>query len=761
VPWKFSLITPLPTLYQSKTQALVEESWYPRLVDDDDDEEDATLDVELQSVDLAANLIRRKLTGTMVVTSQSETSEAATLARGRFLDLTCQPGGETILERLFHDELAARASSDVVLGAIMTLQSLCIMGTLVGVKGPPDQLRMQVSHLSTNNDDNDDKSEEWWQWRDLHTWDRESVRRLKFRRDKAPGMQLLAALLRKRSMQGALDLLVELGVWNVHEDVALIRSGFPLRFTDAENKAAREAKDYTHDPDTILGLREDLRNMKVYTIDGPSTSEIDDGLSVEKEVMEDGSERLVYWIHIADADRWAPRGSALFEAARRRITSVYLPNKSLSMFPAEVSTDTMSVKARHDAHALSLKVCLHEDGSVDTSSVEVVPSLIHVDYRLTYSEVDEMLEEGIGYREEWQLGTLLAAAQKRRQYRIQNGSTEGVVPNPIPAASVSVYPDSNELDEVGISLQVQVSHNAGINQTSGAESPNAAAIDPVSSANVLVTEAMILAGEALGHWKERMDQGALQNQQDIDPFVNNLRLPFRTQSAPDWKSRARERRLMMDLLEYNVGGGYCHAWYTRRFFSSVRVTEQRLPHAGLGLQSYVQWTSPIRRFSDLQVHCAVKRYLRRRRILEWIRQGTITTIPMNITAMDLGLPDGCIQDGKFVIHVDRMDIDGDINYLENIGLMGVVRKFQREAQQYWMYEYIRRLVYCNPNKEFTAVILGCVDAEKHQYAIYVYELGLEHRMTFPARMDAGVSLILRVDKVAPKHAQLIFVRTNS
>lgn len=59
--------------------------------------------------------------------------------------------------------------------------------------------------------------------------------------------------------------------------------------------------------------------------------------------------------------------------------------------------------------------------------------------------------------------------------------------------------------------------------------------------------------------------------------------------------------MLMSLLEYNVGGGLCHAWYVRRFLQNVRVTEQQAPHAGLGLKSYVQWTSPIRRLSDLHV----------------------------------------------------------------------------------------------------------------------------------------------------------------
>ena len=49
------------------------------------------------------------------------------------------------------------------------------------------------------------------------------------------------------------------------------------------------------------------------------------------------------------------------------------------------------------------------------------------------------------------------------------------------------------------------------------------------------------------------------------------------------------------------GGGFCHAWYARRFFKPVTVSDMDKPHYGLGLDCYVQWSSPIRRLGDLQV----------------------------------------------------------------------------------------------------------------------------------------------------------------
>ena len=95
-----------------------------------------------------------------------------------------------------------------------------------------------------------------------------------------------------------------------------------------------QAKLLKYDPDTLLGLRQDFRHQKVYTIDSAGAQEIDDGLAVEVIKGEDGQERHRYWIHIADADRWAPRDSDLFKVARTRGASLYLPHGTVSMFPS-------------------------------------------------------------------------------------------------------------------------------------------------------------------------------------------------------------------------------------------------------------------------------------------------------------------------------------------------------------------------------------------------------------------------------------------
>ena len=150
----------------------------------------------------------------------------------------------------------------------------------------------------------------------------------------------------------------------------------------------------------------------------------------------------------------------------------------------------MSLKANQDVCALSLGVELADDGSVIDSSIVMAPSQVRVNYRLTYDDVDEMLEDGIAYSEEWELGSLYSAALLRRSFREGNGSAESFVPTQIPQFSMSTFSDKSALDDTGIALNIQVSHNGGKNQSSTSEEINGTPLSyaaPVSAASMLVT----------------------------------------------------------------------------------------------------------------------------------------------------------------------------------------------------------------------------------------------------------------------------------
>ena len=475
----------------------------------------------------------------------------ATIAKGRFIDLTTTIEGEQVLENLFIGDINPTYDKATnkdhhhhhVLGivqlAITTLQSLLIYGMQIGVKGSDEAQLRTVRHLFRVEDDNNNNnvsnnnnnttttslsssssllsssSSSFWS----DSWDEESIRKLKYQRNVTLAKLLLGKLKRKRTSQGAYNLLLELRVWQKHEDIALLRSGFPIQLTTMEKRIVNnmlmevEQQQHvitTHDVDDMLGIRQDLRHLKVYTIDGESTNDIDDGISVEILKNNDNypataDPRYRYWIHIADVDRWSPRGSDILKIAERRGTSLYLPSSVLYMFPEYISSDIMSLASNVDKFALSLGVELHPNGTIDTTSIIVTPSLIHVNYRLTYDEVNDMLDEGVGYTEEWEIGTLLSVARVRRAYRISRGSTEGMVPFPIPKSIVTATKkkenDDDDDDDYDISLTIETTHNSGVNTTTLSMGGGSTLTDdvhydpycsPISSSQLIVTEMMIL-----------------------------------------------------------------------------------------------------------------------------------------------------------------------------------------------------------------------------------------------------------------------------
>jgi hypothetical protein len=399
----------------------------------------------------------------------------------------------------------------------------------------------------------------------------------------------------------------------------------------------------------------------------------------------------------------------------------------------------MSLRPNVDTCALSLGVEINDDGSINIDSLEVTQSKIKINYRLSYDDVDDMLMEGVGYAEEWQLGALMTAATKRRSYRIRNGSTEGMIPQSIPQSWVSTHEDDKEPDGIGIKVSVDASHNSGRNQTSEISS-SGGEVNSVSDSNLLVTEMMILAGEALGKWKLRLDT---EPATFCGRLENTLALPFRSQPKPEFWAREKEYKMLQDLLEFKHG--YCHAWYARRFLSPVAIGPEPKSHFGLGIAAYVQWTSPIRRFGDLQVHAAVKRFLRRRRVHDLLFSGK--EIPQGLAQVDLGCPvpvDGVADD-------DASTVDADIDFTWGKSLVPASKAVNRQSQQYWLYEYLNRQLQNGTPPIFEGIVLGCVDPERLQYAVYLPEIGCEHRyLSQKGFLNPGEVLKLQVVSVIPR-----------
>jgi hypothetical protein len=159
----------------------------------------------------------------------------------------------------------------------------------------------------------------------------------------------------------------------------------------------------------------------------------------------------------------------------------------------------------------------------------------------------------------------------------------------------------------------------------------------------------------------------------------------------------------------------------------------------------------------LQVHAAVKRFIRRQKVIDLLTKGE--KIPTEITSEDLGCelrsPN---NDGKLELSLEN--IDKDINYNDKTKLLGPAKFVMRNSNKFWMLEYVRRLKDADPELTLEALVLGCVNPDKRQYAIYIYELGLEWRYTSPVGIQAGDRFKIRIGDVIPANGQMAVVRSR-
>ncbi|WP_265265339.1 ribonuclease catalytic domain-containing protein [Spirulina subsalsa] len=355
--------------------------------------------------------------------------------------------------------------------------------------------------------------------------------------------EILAALNLPQNPDAAFQLLVDLKRWSIHENLFLRRSSYPVQFPQKVLDVSQQRlESISCDPDPN---RLDLTRFKVYTIDDESTEEIDDGLSVEP--LEDG--RLRLWVHIADPSRLVSLGDELDLEARRRSTSLYLPTGMIPMFPKELATGPMSLIQGQVCAALSFGVVLDEMGKVEDYTIHA--SWIKPTYRLTYDDVDEMLE--LGVQAEPEIAQLAEAAALRSSWRKSQGSIDIRMPE----SSIKV---KNE-EEIAITL-----------------------LDD-SRSRQLVAEMMILAGEVAGRYAQQ----------------HGIPMPFRGQPQPELPPEE-------ELLSLPAGPVRFCAMRRCMPRSEMGITPAR--HAGLGLDLYTQVTSPIRRYTDLLAHFQIKAHLR-------------------------------------------------------------------------------------------------------------------------------------------------------
>jgi exoribonuclease II len=310
--------------------------------------------------------------------------------------------------------------------------------------------------------------------------------------NESPDADLAQKLLKTAGLQKPHDpfhLLVRSGVWSPNENIPLLRHELPVNFSLAARQQAelilqRGQEDLFDDP-----CRTSLTHLYPITIDGPTTLDFDDALTIEEQ---DGN--YLMGIHISDVAHFVRPGDPLFLEAMRRGTSIYFPEGQIPMLPRHLSQGICSLIQDETRATLSFMVLLSPEAEV--LRVRIFPSIIKVKRRLTYEEVDRMVDTD----PEIQLLDMLR--RKLRERRLKNG------------ALLLPFPDVN----------IFVDHQGKVHvNLSKSDTP----------ARTIVSEMMILANsEAAKYVADRMvpglyrSQPVLQNRmvfgEDDDLFQNTL-----------------------------------------------------------------------------------------------------------------------------------------------------------------------------------------------------------------------------------------------
>ncbi len=215
------------------------------------------------------------------------------------------------------------------------------------------------------------------------------------------------------------NTLINAEIWDEEENLELFRYEIDTGFSKAVIQQAEALAKFPID--TKKEGREDLTGLHTFTIDGPESLDLDDALSF-REVKNEWE----IGIHITDIGLQVGRDTPLFKDAIQRGTTIYLPDREISMLPEILSQGAWSLKVRTDRRALSFFIYLDQKGNI--LSQRIARSIINVHERLTYEDAEERIVEGYPFHT---LYKLCVAHQTRR---IENGA----LPLPIPELVIQV-----------------------------------------------------------------------------------------------------------------------------------------------------------------------------------------------------------------------------------------------------------------------------------------------------------------------------------
>ena len=368
-------------------------------------------------------------------------------------------------------------------------------------------------------------------------------------------------------------------------DIMSIVKGYdlPIEFPEKVlNQAERVAKDVST---ADMAGRMDIRDWQMVTIDGEDAKDLDDAISLTKE-----GENYKLGVHIADVTNYVQEKSSLDHEAYKIGTSVYLVDRVIPMLPHILSNGICSLNEGEDRLALSCIMTINDKGNV--VDYKIAETVICVDRRMTYTSVKKILEEqdeeeSKKYEEFVPMFQMMEkVAGILREKRKKRGSIDFDFPE-----------TKMVLDEQGKPIELKPYDR--------------------NVATKIIEDFMLLANETVAEhyfWQEipfvyrTHEQPDEEKIQKLAIFINNF-----GHSMHIANNAVRPKEIQKLLAK--VEGTNEEALISRlalRSMKQAKYTPENTGHFGLATTYYCHFTSPIRRYPDLQIHRIIKEDLRGR-----------------------------------------------------------------------------------------------------------------------------------------------------
>lgn len=352
---------------------------------------------------------------------------------------------------------------------------------------------------------------------------------------------------------------------------------FPKKVLDEAEKVAIEI------PQEEIDRRLDIRDMNIFTIDGEDAKDLDDAVSIE--VLDNGNYKL--GVHIADVTHYVKEKSKLDKEALKRATSVYLVDKVIPMLPKTLSNGVCSLNPFEDK--LTLSVFMEIDHKGEVVKHDIKETIINSKARMTYTEVSDILE-----KDDEKLKKTFAkvaddffTAEKLARILMKRREKRGAIDFDFPEAKIILNNDGDVVDIVQYERRIS---------------------------NRIIEEFMLITNETVAEhffWLNMPfvyrvhETPAHEKIETLNKFISTFGYVIKG----DLESV--HPKALQGIIEQIHGKTEEKAISTimLRSLKQARYSPECVGHFGLAAQYYSHFTSPIRRYPDLQIHRIIKEFL--------------------------------------------------------------------------------------------------------------------------------------------------------